>query len=309
MTRNTETKGKGRYAYLLSDATFKAVICTPENEKLLIEILELLIPEKHIASITFVNKEMHGLVIEEKNVTFDLLCTDKDTGEQFLVEVQNRPKLSFRDRMLFYSTYPIREQMAVKIKKRREEMEEQLKSGIITKRPDPMDYSLKPVYVISMVNFDFEHDNTEALEQEYISRYEIRNGRNGEVMTPALNFVFLEMGRLTLGPEEKGKCKNLLERFIFSMKYMHMLTERPAEFNDPLLVDLYTATELATMTVTTRQQYDNVMTNEIDRMCEVAYALQQERVITARRMLADKMPPELVSKYTGLTEKEILALQ
>lgn len=85
MTRNTETKGKGRYAYLLSDATFKAVICTPENEKLLIEILELLIPEKHIASITFVNKEMHGLVIEEKNVTFDLLCTDKDTGAEFRI--------------------------------------------------------------------------------------------------------------------------------------------------------------------------------------------------------------------------------
>ena len=220
MLRKTETKGKGRYAYLLSDATFKVVICTPENEKLLIEILELLLPDKHIASISFINKEMHGLVIEEKNVTFDLLCTDKDTGEQFLVEVQNKPKLSFRDRMLFYSTYPIREQMALKIKKRREEMEEQLNNGSAVKHPDPMDYSLKPVYVISMVNFDFEHDSTEALEQEYISRYEIRNGRNGEMMTPALNFVFLELGRLNLGPEEKDKCKNLLERFIFSMKYI-----------------------------------------------------------------------------------------
>ena len=308
MLRKTETKGKGRYAYLLSDATFKVVICTPENEKLLIEILELLLPDKHIASISFVNKEMHGLVIEEKNVTFDLLCTDKDTGEQFLVEVQNKPKLSFRDRMLFYSTYPIREQMAIKIKKRREEMEEQLNNGSAVKRPDPMDYSLKPVYVISMVNFDFEHDSTEALEQEYISRYEIRNGRNGEVMTPALNFVFLELDRLNLGPEEKDKCKNLLERFIFSMKYMHLLTERPADFNDPLLVDLYSATELATMTVTTRQQYDNVMTNEIDKMCEIAYAQKEGLKDVARAMLADKMSPELVSKYTGLSLNEIAEL-
>ena len=36
--------GAGRYAYLLSDATFKVVVCTPEHEKLLIEILELLLP-------------------------------------------------------------------------------------------------------------------------------------------------------------------------------------------------------------------------------------------------------------------------
>ena len=49
------------------------MVCTPENEKLLIEIIELLIPGKHISSITFVNKEMHGLVIEEKNVNFDML--------------------------------------------------------------------------------------------------------------------------------------------------------------------------------------------------------------------------------------------
>ena len=55
------------------------MVCTPENEKLLIEIIELLIPGKHISSITFVNKEMHGLVIEEKNVNFDML-TERPKG-------------------------------------------------------------------------------------------------------------------------------------------------------------------------------------------------------------------------------------
>ena len=40
---------------------------------------------------------MHGLVIEEKSSNFDLLCTEKDTGEKFLVEVQNRPHDSYRD--------------------------------------------------------------------------------------------------------------------------------------------------------------------------------------------------------------------
>ena len=249
MTKSHSTYGAGRYAFLLFDATFKAVICTPENEKLLIEILELLIPGKHIASITFINKELHGLVISEKNVNFDLLCKDRDTGEEFLVEVQNREQKSFRDRMLVYATYPIREQMEVRV--------QQIRDGVA----DPMDYSLKPVYVVSMVNFPFTHESEEAIEHDYISRYEIRNQRNGELMTSSLNFVYLELDRLKLKPSEPEKCRNLLERFVFSMKYMHTLKAIPEVFEDDLLKRLFTATELASMTVTTRQNYDKIMHN------------------------------------------------
>lgn len=313
MTSQNKLQGAGRYAYLLSDATFKLVICTPENEKLLIEILELLIPGKHIASITFINKEQHGLVISEKNVTFDLLCKDGDTGEEFLVEVQNRKQKSFRDRLLVYATYPIREQLEVRV--------QEIRDGVVS---DPMDYSLKPVYVVSMVNFPFVHENEKAVEEEYISRYEIRNRLNGELMTPSLNFVYLELDRLQLSPSEPEKCRNLLERFVFSLKYMHTLEAKPDVFEDDLLKRLYTATELASMTVTTRQNYDKIMHNELDRLAENAFAKEQgfaegkaegeakgkaeEKHAIAKAMLADKMDPSMVAKYTGLTAEEVHAL-
>ena len=117
-------------------------------------------PGKHISGITFVNKEFHGLVIEEKSSTFDLLCTDRDTGEEFLVELQNEEKDSFADRIVYYSTYLIREQMALKIKRIREEVEEQMKSGGKSKRIDSMDYSIRPVYLLSLVDFALEHEGT-----------------------------------------------------------------------------------------------------------------------------------------------------
>jgi predicted transposase/invertase (TIGR01784 family) len=312
MTKSHSTYGAGRYAFLLFDATFKVVICTPENEKLLIEILELLIPGKHIASITFINKELHGLVISEKNVNFDLLCKDRDTGEEFLVEVQNREQKSFRDRMLVYATYPIREQMEVRV--------QQIRDGVA----DPMDYSLKPVYVVSMVNFPFTHESEEAIEHDYISRYEIRNQRNGELMTPSLNFVYLELDRLKLKPTEPEKCRSLLERFVFSMKYMHTLKAIPEVFEDDLLKRLFTATELASMTVTTRQNYDKIMHNELDRLAENAFAREKgfaegeakgraegevKRSVTiAKAMLADRMDPALIAKYTGLSEEKVRSL-
>lgn len=314
MSKNNAREGAGRYAFLLFDATFKVVVCTPENERLLIEILELLIPGKHIASITFVNKEKHGLVVSEKNVSFDLLCKDGDTGEEFLVEVQNREQKSFKDRMLVYATYPIREQMEMRL--------QQIREGAVK---DPMDYSLKPVYVVSMVDFPLAHESEEAVENDYISRYELRNGRNGEVMTQSLNFVFLELARLKLRATEAEKCRGLLERFVFSLKYMHKLKAKPESFEDDLLERLFKATELASMTVTTRQNYDKIMRTELDRLAENAFAREQgmakgkteglaegkaeEKIAIARAMLAEKIEPALVAKCTGLTEKKVVQLK
>ena len=305
MVNTSKLLGEGIYAYLLSDAAFKVVVCTPENEKLLIEILELLIPGKHIERITFINKEMHGLVITEKNVNFDLLCKDKDTGEEFLVEVQNKEQKSFRDRMLVYSTYPIREQMEIRAR--------EIRNGTIK---DPMDYSLKPVYVVSMVNFEFDHQNEDAIEQGYISRYDLRNGRNGELMTDSLHFVFLELGRLRLKATEADKCKTLLERFVFSLRYMHTLKAKPQGFEDDLLNRLYTATKLASMTVTTRQNYDKVMWTEIDQIATMTFAkekamaegLAEGKAEVAKAMLADKVAPDVIAKYTGLSVEEIAQL-
>ena len=58
------------------------------------------------------------------------------------------------------------------------------------------------------------------------------------------------------------------------------------------------------------------MTTEIDRMCEISYAkkqgkaegLAEGKVEDAKAMLADNMPIERVSKYTGLTPEEIAVL-
>lgn len=302
MTKPLAPIGQGRYAFLLFDSTFKVVICNPENEKLLIQILELLIPGKRISSIAFTNKEKHGLVISEKVVNFDLLCTDAETGEEFLVEVQNALQNSFQDRVLSYSTYPIREQMGKRLARIRE-----------GEKLDKMDYSLKPVYVISLINFTLNHESLAALEEGYICRYELRNRHNAELMTPSLNFVFLEMGRMALGPDDEDKCNTLLEKFIYSMKYMHLLAEQPKSFTEPLLNGLYRATELATMPIETRENYDQSMRTELDRIAEIDFARKEgeargvakEKASIAKAMLAKNFDEDVVMEVTGLSKEEL----
>lgn len=252
-------------------------------------------------------------MISEKNVNFDLLCKDDITGEEFLVEVQNREQKSFRDRMLVYATYPIREQMEARV--------QEIRGGLVS---DPMDYSLKPIYVVSMVNFPFTHESEEAVEHNYISRYELRNGKNGEMMTYSLNFVYLELDRLKLKPTEPEKCDSLLERFVFSMKYMHTLKAKPEAFRDDLLERLFYATELAGMTVKTRQNYEKVMWTEIDQIATMAFAKEKAhkegfaegeakgkaegKIAIAKAMLKEGMAQELIAKCTGLSIEEIKTL-
>ena len=242
----------------------------------------------------------------EKRVTFDLLCRDDDTDEEFLVEVQNAPSDSYPDRVLYYSYYPLREQLAKKDLKLLEK-EEDVERG-------KMDYSLKPVYVISFVNFKLNHKSEEAIEEDYVSRYELRNGHNGEILTQALNFVFIEMGRLPFGKEEWGKCRTRMERFVFAFKYMHTFEEFPAAFaQDPMLVDMAKAAKLANMPIERLNEYEKNMRTELDRLSEINTAKrigrEEGKADIARKLLSDGVSAKKVAEYTDLSEEQVLALK
>ena len=301
---------KPRFANILFDETFKIVVGAPGNEPLLIRLIETLIPGKKIRFLERLDKENHGLVISDKNTTFDLFCTS-EAGEQFIVEMQFAEQETYRERMLFYATYPLRAQMDARIR-----AVERL-SGITR---DKMDYSLHPVYVLSMLNFSLPHEGDEALEEGLVSRFSIRNDGNGEIMTDALHFIYLELGRLGRKKGEEALCRTPLERLAYSLKYMHMLDERPNGFDDDLQQMLFTATELAGMTQEQRQEYDKTMTTKIDiieqqetaRKRGLEEGMEKGRLEglldVAGKMRAEGLPAELICRITGLSAEQLKAL-
>ena len=300
-----------RYACVLIDEIFKLTIANKEHEDLLRMIVELLIPGKKIRKLTFNDKENHGLALSDKNVTFDLYCTEEGTGEQFSVEMQVVHHDSYADRMLCYATYPIHQQLALKLK-------ENKKKG--KRKRDKMDYKLHPLYVVSIVNFSIEHPDLNALEDGLISRYEIRNGPTGELMTDALHFVYLELGRLRWGQSEDDRCETLLEQFAHGVKYMHTQSDIPESFSDPLLQKLYAAAELANLSIAERAKIDRHMTTQLDINGAINYAERkgrekgraEGRAETARanaKSLRDLgVDVSILAKGTGLSEEEIRAL-
>ena len=218
------------------------------------------------------------------------------------MEVQNDEENSFRDRMLSYSTYPIREQM-----------ERRLALVGEMKRKERMNYTLTPVYVLSLVNFVLEHEDDDALDDDgLISRYSVRNDRNGEPMTDALHFVYVEMGRFPYTKDEAENCTTLLEKFIYSMKYIHQLRSRPKNFEGELMDMLYTVSEKARMTMTELQNYDKTMYTELDRLAQLEFAEERgqkkgreegrnamsEEI--ARKLQEMGLSPELIKQATGV---------
>ena len=251
----------GRYAQILYDDIFKLILAAPENRDLLMMLLNLLLPGLDITEITFLDKEQHGFAFNEKKCIFDVYC-ETARKERIVVEMQYSSEEDFLDRTLFYATYPIREQLVTRFRDLLRHWRPWLSRKRKAKKMQP--YRLRPVYVVSILNFSLKHGSGTMLEDGLVSRYELREQSSGELMTGALHFVFLELGRMTYGAAHPEKCRTVLEKLAFSLKYMTALQGRPGEMLEEIFQRLFDAAEIASMSAEERKRHDKIMTTRID---------------------------------------------
>ena len=292
-----------RYANILNDDAFKVIIFTPGNEELMARMLEVLLPGKVITKLEFRPTEQHGLAVSDKISNFDAVCTS-DTGEMFIVEMQGLPQKSYADRMICYSSFPIRMQLEQKLK--------DIQEG----KGKPMDYGLLPIYVVSFVNFTIDHTDEAILQDGLVSRYCICSPMTGEVMTDSLQFVYLELDRLSAKLGEDSKCKSLLEQLAYSLKYMRELDECPKAFENKLFSLLFRASEYANLDVLKQLQVNQIMRTELDRIAENNYALEKGmeqgkatmRKEDIKKLRAFGLPPEDIAKALEMPLEEVEAI-
>lgn len=87
-----------RFINPFTDVGFKRIFGQAIHKELLIDFLnDLLIGEKRITDITFLDKELLPDFSGDRGVIYDIYCTNED-GEQFIVEMQNREQTFFRER-------------------------------------------------------------------------------------------------------------------------------------------------------------------------------------------------------------------
>ena len=96
-----------KYLNPFTDFGFKKLFGSEPNKDLLIDFLNQLLPPQHqIQDLAYARGEMLGDTRLDRGAVFDIYCVSP-SGERFIVEMQKAKQLYFKDRSVFYATWPI----------------------------------------------------------------------------------------------------------------------------------------------------------------------------------------------------------
>ena len=101
---------KAKYINLSTDFGFKIIFGEEASKPLLIDFLNALLPQANkIISLSFKNTEQLGQIEAGTKAIYDIYC-ENERGQKFIVELQKAKKNYFKERVIYYSTFPIIEQ-------------------------------------------------------------------------------------------------------------------------------------------------------------------------------------------------------
>ena len=278
---------KAKYINLMVDWSFKRVFGTEVNKDILIEFLKVIFPQFAITDITYIPTEQLGIMEDDRKAIFDVLCKTED-DKTFLVEMQRGAQKHFFERALYYTSFPIMKQGKKAIAKEEE------------KGKDPWDFSLDGVFFLGILDFKYEQD--ERTEH----RYQLLETKTLKRMTDKLEFVFVEVAKFNKSEDE---LETDLDKWLYLLKNMSTLLERPAALRDRVFGRLFDVAEYARLDDEERKNYVEAMNTARDTYNMIAYALEKRTYEIARNLLAMKLDIDSISKATGLTKDEILTLE
>ncbi len=205
-----------KYIDPFTDFGFKWIFGTEENKLLLISFLnDLLELEDKIVDVTYRNLEKLGLNIVDRKAIFDIYCEDEKKNN-FIVELQRSPQKYFKDRSLFYTTFPIQD---------------------MSKRGD-WDYELKKVYFVGILDFSFDDlrltENKKKIstskdEKTYLTKVQLCDMDTKELFYDKMSYYYIEMPKFK---KEEKELSNHLEKWLFYLKNLENLDDIPKTFKD-----------------------------------------------------------------------------
>lgn len=286
------------YADLLCDFMFKRLFGSEANKDVLIGFLNMLLTDVDIMDVEFIPTEHLGLTKDDRKAIFDISCKCRN-GRSFIIEMQKGYQKHFRERALYYTSYPINEQGR---QVRDEFIREHQNSNDSAKFT--WDYNLKPVTVVAILNFKFEHDGGWPSDR-FHSSYRLREDTTCEVMTDALRFVFLELGRFK---KHLWELETISDKWMYLLKHMHEMVDIPEVFSDHLFSRLFILSKIGKFTPDELKQYEESMKDMSDyyNIIDTAAEEAEKRGLSKGQEIA-KMEAAKRLKELGVDIKIIIA--
>lgn len=283
---------RDRYINPYTDFGFKMLFGTEMNKELLISFINSLLSGKEvIRDLTYLNTEHLGTSEADRRAVFDVYC-ENERGEKILIEMQRGEQQFFKDRSLYYATFPIREQG----------------------EKGEWDYRLKAVYVIGILNFKFDSEDDNYFHHEV----QLMDVCTKQVFYDKLTFIYLEMPKFNKSEDE---LVTMFDKWLFVLRNLSRLMARPAALQDRIFTRLFEAAEIAKFTKEQYEAYEEslkvyrdwqntIVTAEQKGMAKgmaegIAKGRMEQNIANARSMKLAGLDYEIISQVTGLSKDEI----
>ena len=278
-----------RYLNPFTDFGFKKLFGTEPNKDLLIDFLNELIKEEgKITDIEYLNTERLGNFKTDRKAIFDLYCKN-EKGEKFIVEMQKAKLNFFKDRSIYYSTFPIQEQ------------------GV----KGEWDFNLKAVYTIGLLDFVFDDnkDNSEYFHHEV----KLMDTKTKTVFFDKLTYIYIEMPKFK---KEETELENRFEMWLYVLKNMPNLQDIPPKLQERIFKKVFRVAEIANFSKEERMDYEDSLKKYRDLKGVVNTAREEGKLEGIKegklegfkeiaKNLLDVLDDETISEKTGLSIEEI----
>ena len=274
-----------------TDFGFKRLFGSEFNKELLISFLNAMFRgEQNVKDVTYLNSEQLGDRIDARRAVFDVYC-ENDKGEKFIVEMQNVYQEFFKDRTIYYSTFPIREQ---------------------AQRGGDWDFHLNHVYTIGLLNFNFAEGINDA--KRWHHEVKLMETDTKEVFYDKLTYVYVEIPKFN---KKEDELDTMYDKWMYVLKNLSSLMERPAALQERVFTRLFEQAEIAKFNPQELKYYEDSVNAYRDIVNAIKTAEKksreegraegraEEKIAMAKKLLTLNMTKEDIAKVTGLSANDI----
>jgi predicted transposase/invertase (TIGR01784 family) len=175
----------------------------------------------------------------DRKAVFDLYCVSQ-SGDRFIVELQKARQVYFRDRSIFYSSFPIQEQGQV----------------------GNWNFKLASVYTVAVLDFVL------TANADVINTVQLKDQHN-EVFYDKLTYIYMEMPKFT---KTEDQLETQSDKWLYLFKHLPDLQERPEQLQERIFHRLFEAAEVANFDRAERDRYEQSLKSYRDLQNVLSFA-------------------------------------
>jgi len=275
---------KAKYINPYTDFGFKKLFGEEANKDLLIDFLNQLLPDIHkIVNLTFKSPEQMGDIKSDRKAIFDIHC-ENEKRDRFIVEMQKAKLKFFKDRAVFYTTFPIKEQA----------------------EKGDWDFKLNPVYCVAILDFTFDDEREQI---DYMSHVQLKD-QYCQTFFNKLKYIFIEMPRFT---KQEYELENHFDKWLYFLKHLEDFENIPGILKEDLFLKAFEVAEIANFDKRQMAEYEESLKHyrDLKGVIDTSFeegeklGIEKGRKEMARKLKKKGIDIEIISETSGLSKEEI----